>query len=540
MKAMFLVLAALVAVAYFGSSAVGPVSAQQPILLTVEKDCIGPGPDFDFILTGTGPPSGPFSDSATCGGSAAFGVAAAAEYDLTETAELGWTLQTPISCTTAIVGVVITQIDDGVHIVTPAGVQGDISCTFENVADPPDTDSVIVNKVCVPPNAIGQFEISLMNGAVLATADQNPITIGCGGTATFTGVPQGTYSAVEAVVSGSFTEIVNDCDDLEVPDVGDPPTCTIENAQDPGEGTITIVKDANGLDADFDFFVTAPGVLQPCESDFSLNDGSPLTDDVQLTGCLVGLEYTVTEGPVPPGWTFIDIQCSDNGDVTYFESGSSMEITLNEDGVDVVCTFFNDPTGGTIIIEKDVDPEPDATNFTFSDNIPDCTIGTLDDDNDGATPNTVTCLNVPAGEYQVTENNPSPYTLTDISCDDADSDGDVASRTAYIDLSPGETVRCVFNNVPPVTVTPTSTTTTATATATPTKTPIVVIPQVTATPTKTPIVGGGAIQAPSAGDGGLLGGDSGLPWVAGVLSIVAASAAAWLLLQRMLRRSGHN
>jgi hypothetical protein len=124
----------------------------------------------------------------------------------------------------------------------------------------------------------------------------------------------------------------------------------------------------------------------------------------------------------------------------------------------------------------------------------------------------------------ITENVPSGWFLDDIIC----SSGDVAyggtSVTIYLDE--GEHVSCEFVN-DDVTI----------AIPTPTK-PVVIAP--TATPTKTPTGSVSPVQPPSAGDGGLLGDDSGLPWVAGVLSIVAASAAAWLLLQRMLRRSGHN
>jgi hypothetical protein len=397
-------------------------------------------------------------------------------------------------------------------------------------------------------------------------------------------------------------------------------TTTVQILQVAETGTITIVKDANGLDANFGFSVTAPGGAFPCEGAFNLNDGSPLTDDETLTGCEVGVTYTVTETNIPGGWAFVDIQCSDNGDVSYSESGNSIEITLNQDGVDVVCTFFNDPSEGTIVIEKDVNPEPDSTDFSFSDTIPNCNIGTLSDDGAGGLPNTVTCTDVPAGAYTVTEANPSPYVLVSIVCNDPNGGTSVANRTATISLDAGETVTCVFTNRPPtdrgsitifkdtnpatddlffdfdspfgdfdledgqsitftdlnagtyvITENPASgwrlddilcsggdvsfgsnsvlihldATEHVTCTfinervtsvlPTPTRTPVIVVPPVvTAAPTQ--IVGGG-ITAPSAGDGGLLGGSGGPAWALGVVSVVAASGAGWLFLQRMVRRT---
>jgi len=54
---------------------------------------------------------------------------------------------------------------------------------------------------------------------------------------------------------------------------------------------------------------------------------------------------------------------------------------------------------------------------------------------------------VAAGVYTITENNPSGYTLTDVSCDDADSAGNPFARTASVHLQAGETVTCTFHNL---------------------------------------------------------------------------------------------
>ena len=93
---------------------------------------------------------------------------------------------------------------------------------------------------------------------------------------------------------------------------------------------------------------------------------------------------------------------------------------------------------GTVVIAKTTYP-PGGMAFSFDE--------TMTNDsfmiNDGQTQ---TFLNVAAGAYTVTEGPDGDYTLGDVSCDDADSSGDHASRTATINLAAGETVRCTFRN----------------------------------------------------------------------------------------------
>ena len=405
----------------------------------------------------------------------------------------------------------------------------------------------------------------------------------------FDSISCGENGDVDFLESGSSVTIT-----LNEPDAQ--ATCAFTNVEEEETGSITFIKDTNPetndifFDFDGDF------------GDFDLEDDDSITfDDLDED------TYTVTENEAT-GWNLVEIDCGD-ADYSVSLNTETVEIDLNE-GEDVTCTFVNEEDDdGTIIIEKDVDPEPDGTNFSFSDNIPGCVIGVLDDDSDGGTPNSATCTNLPAGEYVVTEDNPSPYALVSIVCDDAGTSVSVASRTAFIDLDPGETVHCVFKNQPSaqasitifkdtnpetinvlfdfdspqfgdfdlfdngarifsnlnsgaysVTENPPSgwalldidcdstdvifnghtvvidvdpgehvtcvfvnVPTTTPAAPTPTKTPV-------PSPTVGPI-----IAAPSAGDGGLA--DSGLPWVFGVISVLAASTTTWIFIQRQVRRS---
>lgn len=97
-------------------------------------------------------------------------------------------------------------------------------------------------------------------------------------------------------------------------------------------------------------------------------------------------------------------------------------------------------TTGTVIISKETFPAG-GTGFGFTS-----TIGgpfVLDDGQ------SQTFTTVAPGAYTVAENDPfaGGFTLADVSCDDADSSGNVATRTASIQVGAGETVRCTFRNL---------------------------------------------------------------------------------------------
>jgi hypothetical protein len=128
-------------------------------------------------------------------------------------------------------------------------------------------------------------------------------------------------------------------------------------------------------------------------------------------------------------------------------------------------------------------------------NIPLCDVGTLDDDNNGTLPNSVSCTTIP-GSYQVSQSVADGY-LRQVSCTDPDGGSSTTISFANIDLDAGETVTCVFKNtrgssVPVVAL--------ASPTATPTARP-----SATAVPTQTQAPSGAvaAIQPPSTGDGGV-------------------------------------
>jgi hypothetical protein len=98
------------------------------------------------------------------------------------------------------------------------------------------------------------------------------------------------------------------------------------------------------------------------------------------------------------------------------------------------------PTTGSIRIRKATSPA-DGTNFAFTSTIPGGGAFPLDDEEQ------VTFMNIAAGTYSVTESAIAGWSLTDIACDDNDSTGNAFSRTATVNLQPGELVTCTFHNL---------------------------------------------------------------------------------------------
>ena len=209
-------------------------------------------------------------------------------------------------------------------------------------------------------------------------------------------------------------------------------------------GTIKIVKDTvpNGPQ-DFTFTDDiADCTVGPLDDDA---DGT-LSNMVTCFNVPFG-QYTVTENAAS-GYDLTAISCDDGNSTG---NTGTRTATINvEIGETVTCTFTNEARG-TIKIIKDTVPN-DPQNFTYTENIPNCTIGPLDDDSDGTLSNMVTCSNVPVGQYTVTEADPTPgFDLTNLACVDSDTGGtastvNLGTRKATINLDPGETVTCTYTN----------------------------------------------------------------------------------------------
>ena len=153
---------------------------------------------------------------------------------------------------------------------------------------------------------------------------------------------------------------------------------------------------------------------------FLLSDGGQRTFDNLEPGT-----YSVSEADPTP-WTS-SASCSDGS------SPGSIDLSAGET---VTCTFVNTteptppPKPGTIIVQKQTNPDGDPTDFDFS-------FGesgfSLSDDEQR------TFGELSAGTYSVAESTPEGWTLTSATCSDQSSPGS-------IQLSAGETVTCTFVN----------------------------------------------------------------------------------------------
>jgi hypothetical protein len=171
--------------------------------------------------------------------------------------------------------------------------------------------------------------------------------------------------------------------------------------------------------------------------DFSLDDGASLTIPYVPAG-----SYTITE-TLPIGWelTGVDCETDDPNDTTSW-GGTTLTIDLDV-GETITCTF-NNAALGSITLRKETYPPLDIS-FDF---LADFGIGLPDLELDGN--GSLTIPYVPAGTYSVTEAGDVPFDLDliDVECEDPDggSSVDLDSRTAIIDLDPGENITCTFFN----------------------------------------------------------------------------------------------
>lgn len=113
--------------------------------------------------------------------------------------------------------------------------------------------------------------------------------------------------------------------------------------------------------------------------------------------------------------------------------GSTVTTDNNAIAVPQVC---GEPGTGTIIVEKRTNPQGSSQTFSFTGDA----LGVLTDGEQ------IVVDNLAAGNYSATESVPAGWQVTDITCSDADSTGDLGAATADFALDAGETVTCVFLN----------------------------------------------------------------------------------------------
>ena len=378
------------------------------IIVVKQTDPDGSEASFDFttnygggsfsLTDGTQNDSGPLSPTSEAG------TYSVAETDL----PTGWTTSGS-SC------------DDGSPIGAIDLDPGEtVTCTFNNTIT---RGKIIVVKQTDPDGSEASFgfttnygggSFSLTDGAQNDSGDLLPSS------------EAGTYSVAETDLPTGWTTSGSSCDDgspigaIDL-DPGETVTCTFNNTIT--RGNIIVVKqtDPDGSEASFGFTTNYGG------GSFSLTDGAQNDSGDLLPSSEAGT-YSVAETDLPTGWTTSGSSCDD---------GSPIDAIDLDPGETVICTFNNTIAQASIIVVKQTDPDGSEASFGFTTNYGGGSFSLTD----GAQNDSGDLLpSSEAGTYSVAETDlPTGWTTSGSSCDDG-------SPIGAIDLDPGETVTCTFNN----------------------------------------------------------------------------------------------
>ena len=282
----------------------------------------------------------------------------------------------------------------------PTALAGILNTTLANNGGPTDTHALVA----------GSPAVDRAPSAACAAAPIN-------------GVDQRSYPRN---VDGNAAASANECDTGAFEYLSSPPPTT---------GDIVIVKEATPADnTPFDFTEDIPGP----GNGFTLTDPA---DNTETFDDVAPGSYTVGETG-ETGWSLDDLTCVDPSNNTTTDlNGGTAVINLSA-GETVTCTFSNSRDTGTVVIQKEADPEDD-TAFDFTENIHGGGgLFTLTDPSD----NIEQFDDVPTGSYLVNETGEAGWTLDSITCDDANSTGNTATGQATINVEKDEVVTCVFEN----------------------------------------------------------------------------------------------
>ncbi len=371
--------------------------------ITLVKNTIGGNGTFDFVMTGAGLPS---SAQLTTVANTASQVFSDLDPDNTYTMA-----ETPVPAGWDLLSATCSN-GDPVNQITPNAGE-EITCTFTNEADA----FIIVDKVTDPAGDLTEFGFTTDYGLPFVLAD--------GSTANNSGdLAPGVYDVTEAAEAGwdntsiscasSLGDPVDtDGQDLDL-DAGETITCTFTNQKD---ANIIVEKQTipDGDLAVFDFD------LSYGSGDADISDGQQ--DD---SGDLNPGTYSVAETELA-GWDLTSTVCTSS--IEGIESAATIDLTAGET---VTCVFTNTKHGSITIEKQTIGGDAD---FTFTGDVS----GILND-NDTATQEVI------PGTYDSTETVTSGWDLTDITCDDSNSSGNIGTGVATFNVAAGENVTCTFTN----------------------------------------------------------------------------------------------
>jgi len=302
-----------------------------------------------------------------------------------------------------------------------------VTCTFTNTK----LGTIIVEKQTLPDGSPEIFEFTGNVAGLIAD----------GGQISLSGLLPATYNSTETPVDGwTLTSIVCDDGESDTPSSGDTDTGTATFNLDAGE-TVTCVF-TNTQDGTIEVIKSMP-IAGPESETFNFtsnfNGDFFLIGDAATTGPVPvapGSGYTVSEDdPSLDGWANTGASCGDGSDPL-----SNIDVSPGEA---VVCTFTNTPLGSVVVIKETIGGND---IFGFAGDIPIGVFSLDTTDQFTATTDDLFEYILAPGIYDVTEDSvPAGWTLTDISCND-DSNTNLGTATASMDVQLAETVVCTFTN----------------------------------------------------------------------------------------------
>ena len=380
-------------------------------------------------------------------------------YEISESSKEGWSLDS-ISCTG---GEALVDETSVTVSVTKGAV---VTCTFTNSLDT-GTITVIKNVVSAGGVSDGTFDFysnpdvfGADGGFTLETEE------GTASTKTVE-VPAGYYNIGESVPDG-WTLTSQDCTGTDASEDGGlyfklekgaDVVCTFTNTRDTGD--ITIVKEVNEAggvtDGTFNFTSDIPGLAK---YQITTQGGSGASDALTVpTG-----SYNIDE-IVPQGWSLDSVSCIDqnaddevviiDGPIKAKAASASAEVTA---GSDFVCTFTNTRETLTLQVVENAIGGDDTFPFTLttSEEAPLEELGgpvSPEALSDLAAFNLVTVagtkstavITIPTGTYDLSQTNPTGWTLTNISCVGATNPIVSSPKVSFTGTS-GQAIVCTFVN----------------------------------------------------------------------------------------------
>jgi uncharacterized repeat protein (TIGR01451 family) len=315
-----------------------------------------------------------------------------------------------------------------------------VTCTFTNTQRGSIT---IVKSVSADGPLVTDFNFSSPDFGAFVLG---PVTVGNPDQSTQDNLVPGTYSVSEDDPTANGWALTGaSCNDGSNPSAidlapGEDVVCNFVNSP---LGSATIIKFTVGDDDTFNYVGS-----DPFDGLALTTIGGAASADFTFQLLPSNNPHTITEDPLPAGWSLTGLGCVEDGTLDSTEDLASRTATINVDlNEEVTCTFTN-TAGSTLIIRKETLPDGVDQPFTFDGEAS----GSIRDYS--AFSEQIVVSGQP-GIYSSAELVPEGWTVTGIACSGAinsivtigDAGGfDDGDEAVSVDLAAGETVVCSFEN----------------------------------------------------------------------------------------------